>query len=193
MNRLLLAALVGVWSHVSDVGAVADIQGTVALSPGPVITPTTPGRATLTITNLGPDAAPNVSAGTFYSGTFGFRTIAVVAIAETPPCRVFYTDLVPPPPAPSTIAVSINPLQGLAPGQSVVCTVGLLGFPESPTMFDQPFFFGPETDDPDIRNNRLVVQLLGSAPVRSVPAGSPAIWILLSVLCLIMGSTRLLR
>lgn len=142
--------------------ALADLEGFVQIIGGTTIPPGTIARAIITVKNNGPDIQKNAVAGTVFFGTVGFRTLGLVRLPETAPCLVQFDVFVPPPIPPirpATVVATLQTLTDLTAGQSVSCVVGLITFPESPTVFRHLFSFGFLENDPNPQNNEVFVEI----------------------------------
>jgi hypothetical protein len=159
-----------VLTFASNALAQVDASGSIQLEsnfipPGSIV------KAVFSFRNNGPGVDTFVGAGSSYVFTAGFRTLAVGAIAETPPCRVRYLDFALPPPQLSSYGVSISPLRDLQPGESTSCTVGITTFPESPTVFTHRFGFGAIGSDLNPADNTVTIQIR-TRFVETIPATS---------------------
>lgn len=157
--------------------AAADIEGSVEIIGGNTIPAGTIARAIITVKNNGPDIQQHAVAGTFFFGTVGFRTLGVVRLPETAPCLLQFDVFVPPPVPPirpATVFATLQTLTNLSAGQSVSCVVGVVTFPESPSVFRHRFAFGFLEDDPNPQNNEVFVQIRTRADpfVLPIPATS---------------------
>lgn len=179
MRRFALLVLFGLLSSVGPVPAIAasDLRGQMALPDGSIVAPGSVARLVLTVTNLGPDATPgNPGMGTVFTPNVGSRNFAILRLPETAPCAVNYIDFVAPPGQLSTIGVSISVGRVLQPSESATCVVGLQTFPESPGIQAVGFSFGPISDDPDLSNNRVSLQVRTGVPPPAVqPLAVPAV------------------
>lgn len=169
-----------------DVRIDLELEGGSEIERG-VLTP-----LTITITNIGMDVAERVKADTSYLATRGFRTARIFTIDQTPPCRLAFTDFVPPPPRPATLAVTIFPdteSENLASGESVSCVVGFEVAEEAPSVFE----FGIRArsnnvdDDASPQNNRQ--DLLIEVAVVPVPAFSILAGAMLIALMALVAAT----
>jgi hypothetical protein len=152
MHRIVWMVLAAIASGYSF--AAADLAGSVEITPGTFVPPGTTVRVALTIRNNGPDVVDGAGMGTTYRPNVGHRTIEIFPSAETPPCKVRYTDFTLPPPQLSLIGVDVLPANTLLqPGESVTCVVSMSTYPEAPATFTQRFVFLLLDGDPVPGNN----------------------------------------
>ncbi len=171
---------------------IADLETTIQIDSA-TLTVGVPATMELHFTNHGPDDIANgAGAATGYSGTVGFRTIEVLATAETPPCTITYDALIPPPPTPSTIAVQFIRPESLGVGQSYSCRFSILAYPElAGGLHDVAFVSGAGINDPNPDNNNPAITIFvlpqGLSEPRRIPVTHPIMMLSLSILVLAVG------
>ena len=147
----------------------------------------------MTIRNVGDEVAEGVNAGTSFVVTRGFRTARLFTIPESAPCRLAFTDFVPPPPRPAIFGVTIFPdpgSQDLVPGDSVSCIFSFEVAREAPPRFEFPVTAFAQNTDPDAnRDNNQAILVIEKVAV-PVPAASMLALALLTIFVLVGAYLR---
>jgi hypothetical protein len=182
-----IAAFFILFGWALNASAQADIEGSVEITTGNFIAPSTVGRTVITITNNGPETAVLPAAGTNYVPNVGFRTIELLRTAETAPCVIHYTDFIAPPGQLSRIVASVKLLTNLAPGESVSCVVEILVYPEAPAIIQTRFSFASGTPDTNQSNNVVFLAIRTRADLVQAPSLTPVASITLALSVLLLG------